>query len=318
MADKPAFIEIKGPAGVGKSVLLAQVYSLLRGNKDCLALPFVAGLEPSVDNMDMIFAYWIRMLLYLFNIPDQRIEADKTSEDYFLRLVHGLADGKRIVLLMDRADKIKKYSMNLTTSMSVVSIGVDCALSSDSHIRQSIDISPPDNLSEYLTAISKRYGKKLNPEISALVIDAVRQAGSSLLYMKILVSYLLRMDSADFAAFSGDDAHLQWMKYELASVTPRIISVYSRIITRIKRHYDSELVNGVVKALSCAPLGLSDFELEDRLIAAGSVKLPMKNQKAAKQKLHDDLFNLHGALGAFVLFDATQTNWTWGHDTLLN
>jgi hypothetical protein len=317
MAVKPAVIDIKGPAGIGKSVLLAQVYTLLRNNKDCVVLPFIAGLEPSVDNMDIIFAYWIRMLLYLYNIPDQRTQADRTNAAYFLRLAHGIADGKRIVLLADRADKINKYNLNLTASMSVVHIGVDCALSNDSHTKQSINLSLPENLSEYLTVISKRYGKKLNPDISALVINAVEASGSSPLYMKMVVSYLLRMDSEDFSAFSGDDAHLQWMKSELKRITPQIMSVYNRSIVRIKRHYDSELVDGVIKVVSSAPLGLSDSELESRLIADGTVKLPMKNHKAAKKKLHNDLFNLHSVLGVFLLFDATQKNWAWAHDCVL-
>lgn len=317
LAEKPAIIRIDGATGCGKSVLLAQTFARLQAAKDCLVLPFVASLEPKTETMDMICTYWIEMLSHLFGIPKWRMEQADDKEDYFLRLVHTLAGKKRIVLLIDDMSGIDNFTIRVTTSMSLVCCGGNRLSAVDSHTMEQVTLSPPEDLSPYLDAISRRYGKKLNPEISARVLESARKAENNLLYLQLLVAYLTRMDSDDFSSFRGEDAHLQWMRREIEAMPDTCRGVSEFILKRAERHFSAGLIQGIRERLSIIPYGIISSDLLDMLFTAGAVPKSRRNDKAFRQDISKELFGIHSELGPLLLFDVMQQNWVPGHKDIL-
>jgi hypothetical protein len=320
LAEKPANIKVEGNLGCGKSVLLAQTFSRLQAAKDCLVLPYIANLEPKTGTMPMLCTYWIEMLFHLYGIPESQMEQTNDKEDYFLRLAHTLAGKKRIVLLLDDISGIKNFTIGMTVSMSIVYCGGDITISSGSHSShemKQIVLSQPKDLTPYLVAISRRYGKKLNPEISASVLEATRRSENSLLYLQLLVAYLTRMDYADFFSFEGEDAHLQWMRREIEKMPDTCWGVSEFIIKRAERHFSAKLIQGIRKILSESRHGITSSYLMEKLFETGVVPELRKKEKRFQRELYKEILGIHSALGPLLLFDVTQQNWVPGHKGIL-
>jgi hypothetical protein len=317
LAGRPAIIKIEGPSGCGKSVLIAQAFARLQAAKDCLVLPFIASLESGTEMMSTICTYWIEMLFYLYGISESQMEQADDREGYFLRVVHALAGQRRIVLLLDDISGIKHFTIGMTASMSLVYCGGEITISAASHEMKQVVLSPPEDLTPYLSAVSRRYGKKLNPEISARVLESVRKAGNSLLYLQLLVAYLTRMDADDFSSFRGDDAHLQWMRREIEAMPDNCRGVSEFIIKRAERHFSARLIGGIRKVLSEAQHSITSPELLERLFAAGIVPESRKREKAFRQDIYKEFSGIHSALGSLLLFDVMQQNWASAHRGIL-
>jgi hypothetical protein len=312
-------VYVSGKSGTGKSVLMAQLYSLLQ-ESGSLVLPFVAGLEPDTQNFDGITRYLLKTLCY---VSQMRVSK---REDFFDAL-NRLSASNDIVILFDGLDMLEKslqfWEENFVRRLPN-NVRVICAVSDKSFSRHptTVWLQAPSVVMPYIEAIAFKHGKKFNTDTLALLEKAVHEADNNLNYAELLIRYLLTMRKEDYEKYKGETAHLQWMQ-EVIETTPRTIegciAMFIRRASDIDGNYD--LIIGILKLLKTSPVSLSREDLLNWIKERRLIKFPPPPRhvfdsmgrgiyKEFEKSVNDKLLGIYNLLRPLLIFDATSVYWT--------
>ena len=324
-------IVISGSVGVGKSVLLAQLCYELHKHEDILTIPFIGGLEPNIQNVETLMGYLIKIYGYEAKIP-----YFKSHEDYEMSVLHYLhtcakyMKKSHIVLVADNLDKIQDLGITFGDSEAATM----CLVCLDSPIFQNTSgvkyhhIKNPENIKEYVDAISIKFNKKLDSVIRDRIINIANETSGSLRQIELLITFLMTMTQKDYETFSGDKAHLQWMNRELdlfeaciaKGVEPSAAAAM-KLTERAAELYGYGFVHTVLSLIENNPSGITTNDLKQRLMEQGLLENPQvksrglnifKNKKERKEftQKNDEIFRgLYSILRPLFIFDALNEHW---------
>ncbi len=315
---------VTGPEGIGKTVLLAQ--ALFKLQESSAVLPFVAGIEANTDTFNGMIRFLIRSACAELGL---KYDAAGSGSDTLWALIAQLSKAKPVVLILDGLEKLKDKELAERFVFSAAQrpgMRIICAASEEfysSHTAGFV-LGVPAEPQELVNTSALRRGKKMDPNIRELVLEAAGEGGYNPLFIDLLVSRLLSMRQDDYERFSSEDAHLVWMR-EVIKQMRRTLKGSARLtIERVCREAGRSMVYTVLRAIQQSGGGLSEAEVLERLMSDGEWErcAPPKSVfdlkgKRAEEKHEKEtrrmLLELYSMLRPVLLFDATARYWAFGH-----
>lgn len=316
---------VTGPEGIGKTVLLAQ--ALFRLQESCTVLSFVAGIEEDTDTFDGMIRFLIRAAC-----AEVGRESDAVlngGRGTLLALLEVLAKRNPVVLVLDGLEKLQDSELAesfVFTALPVPQVRIICA-AADSFYRTHTPgfvlgaPAPPEAL---VDVSALRRGKKMDPEIRALVLEAAEETQYNPLFIDLLLSRLLSMRQDDYERFSSENAHLEWMREVIEGMRRTLKGSARLTVDLVSRDVTGSLVYTLLRSIQESDGGLSEDAVLDVLIESGEWERPApaknifdrKAKRAAEAyeiETRRMLLELYGMLRPILLFDVTARHWALGH-----
>lgn len=109
-----------------------------------------------------------------------------------------------------------------------------------------------------------RYGKQLDDDILARIATLTVNNEGTPLYAQLITDFLMNMTGEDYAAFPGEDGHLQYMRAQLDTMPDTTPGVYQRLIGRVQAAH-GELADCFLMMLSFHEEAIPDSALQHAL-----------------------------------------------------
>ncbi len=316
---KQTITYITGQSGVGKSVLMSQLYFALQD--DYIILPFVSGLEPNIHDLNELIAYLTKTLEFVTKLIRSK------KEDFFTFLNRARTQ-KEIVILLDDIDALQNplsflennFIQRLPEGIHFICSASESFFDKKSEQADLVSLEPPTDLQAYIRSIAIRHGKKFDNEILKRLENALLVVDSNLNYAELLIRYLLSMRKEDYEKYTGDKAHIQWMQ-EVIRTTPRSLDGCASLFIERSGNLDRILTIGILRILKETPLGLCTDDLRKELIKQKLLIPPplpkyffhLKGKieyKKFENKANEKLFSICNLLRPLLIFDATSVHWS--------
>ena len=269
--------------GSGKSTLLAQLANRLQG-EDAVVLSYFAALNDDYSEINTLYRRFTRELIASAGarkLPALTITDDEGDwREMFVTRLSEAADSKRVILIVDSIDQLHT---TLANPMSFVGrLPVNTVLIASG----GLEYKPPtamdviqlvidnneltnEELEGMLTAYAEVYGKTLESGIRARALKKVRSAGSSPLYARLLIDYIMRMTGADYRAYAGADAHRKWMDNAIDQLPASVEGAFAQVLARARNSYGNGEVMCLVSLLACVKGGIRTAQLKAAMAAMG-------------------------------------------------
>ena len=265
---------ITGDAGSGKSVLIAQLYAAV--TLEMPSVIFCAGLNATSRKEKELLKILCEQIVLLLGKTDfsdfsfpEKIE---NLRDLFWQLINQYATLKRkLVVFIDSIDSLETQdrAMNsLTFLPELLPDGIHFVMTSKPNtifyrgqipVRQ-IHVSSLSShvINLLVNNIAAVFSKGLEKKVVDAASKRIIAAGGLPLYARILTEYLCQMTGKDYRSFSGNDAHIQWMLSQTASMPLAVSQAYSRIVNRAKDAYGKEITELVLAIIAISRNGMPD------------------------------------------------------------
>jgi len=269
--------------GSGKSTLLAQLANRLQG-EDAVVLPHFAALNDEFSEIITLYRRLTRELIT--NAGAQKLPVLTITDDegdwreMFVTRLAEAAASKRVILIVDSIDQLHTTLANPMSFVGRLPVNTVFIASGGPDFKPpaTMDIIPlvvdnneltDEELESMLTAYAEVYGKTLESGIRARALQKVRLAGSSPLYAKLLIDYIMRMTGADYRVYAGADAHRKWMDNAIDQLPASLEGAFAQVLTRARASYGNGEVMCLVSLLSCVKGGIRTAQLKAAMAAMG-------------------------------------------------
>jgi hypothetical protein len=267
---------IYGESGSGKSVLLAKLYlRLLEQTKQLnnILLVNFAGLNQSSSTLNGMLLKFIKLLQEITG-KSKSIEQLETNQliKLFKELLRSSANQKDIIILVDALDRITSEHIQFFTWLEdqlpdrvriIASVQPDIIKKVNPYI-QLYHLDPtrnqPDDIKQMLINRAAMFGKNYDAEVLTLATEKAYNNRLPL-YAKILNDYLMTMTGKDYQSFSGNNAHLLWMKKEIEHMPDNISLAFNTILSRAYDAYGKDWVEAVCTIIAVSRTGIRNNDL---------------------------------------------------------
>ena len=298
--------------GSGKSTLLAQLADRLR-KKGLFTLVYYTGVNEEFSDINSLYQRFIKELVAAGADPLPRFtitDDENRWREMFRERLAQIAAKQRVVLLADSVDQLHTELSNPMMLVGEIPPNVILIATADEGFRQpaafgslapvmTIDNTAltDDELQAMLAGFTEEFGKTLDAGIRAEVLKKTREAGSSPLFLKLLVDYLCHMTGADYRAYRGADAHRQWMSAAIREMPPSAAGAFSKVLERARESYGGGPVMCLVSLISCTKGGLRTAQLRD---AMEGMDIPLDEVT---------MYEIRDALSAYLRRDIDMDWW---------
>lgn len=310
MECKDRFIFVTGETGIGKTVLLAQYWEMMR--RQSIVIPVEALLEKDVDTIDKAIKRVDEMLAYFrFKMP----KGKKFSNDIIL-IFDGCdryADkGTRIIV----SDAIKNSFID---SVRVIIASPEANLKVPDFFKPFKLTEPPASTGELVKCTVNKLGKILNPALLERITKTAQKAGNDPLYTEYAAKAVLYRLQDDIKFKTGNV-----MDQCEAELSPDIVSAASLILKRAvdftQEESEKRLIVETVRQLIRSPkYALTVSELIEKLSAEGTLPPIPRNKLLNRAKdryiaeQREKFIRIYTLLKPLLLFDANVDVFTFAH-----
>lgn len=209
---------VSGPAGAGKSALLAELNRQLQG-EDVLLLTHAAGISIRSNQVDAMLRRWIEELAQHLDIKDPIPEDAKVDdiEQIFQSLLGRTSTKQRVVVLIDALNQFERttcathltwlpklWPPNARFIATAIPGSESEALTQLSGAKEKqLEPLSQKEASDIANAVCLRYRRKLHPEVLQSLINKKNQdnqpAAGNALWLELAVEELNLLDADDFA-----------------------------------------------------------------------------------------------------------------------
>ncbi len=203
---------LTGPAGSGKSAILAKLHATL-ATREVVLLAHAPGAAQRGSSVDALLRRWI---VELGGTSAAMQEADPARlDEVFARRLEEVAAKRRVVLLLDALDQLeatdrarflgwlpRTWPANARLIASAIAGEASFALTARAGVRlvQMSDLSAAE-AGEIADALCRRHHRRLNEQVRAALLaraSAGGMGGANALWLTLVVRYLNDLDADDF------------------------------------------------------------------------------------------------------------------------
>ena len=158
---------------------------------------------------------------------------------------------------------------------------------------------------DIMTATAKEYGKRFADEILELAAEKLLSSGhATTLHVRVLAECLMNMTAPDYRAFSGPDAHLDFMRNLIAEIPGYVDGVFDVMIHRAKLAY-GDLAVAAFRLLWVSRAAVPDSFFKEALSA-----------DLGRDVSDMELFSLRGYLKSSLKNQRSIVTWQLAHQSL--
>lgn len=265
---------LTGPAGVGKSVLMAQIFDACE--RGWTVLGAAAGSFGDGASAAGLLGELARQLARRMGRHPQKGPVDAAA---FLPVLIRAAQSQPVLMLLDGLERLDASEQAVLGSVlcGPLPAGVRCVAACAQDCWQgglngfhTLSVKPPEDGDALVRAIGLQFGKRLDQQIRGQI--AQKMAGSPA-YARIAAGYLSGMRFADYTKYSGSKAHLQWMSEALSMMPDDRQGAVCYLLERAKALYGDALLNPVLRALARSHGGVSNDALLEELSGESQAEL---------------------------------------------
>ncbi|MBR3276477.1 MAG: DUF4062 domain-containing protein [Eubacterium sp.] len=305
------YILVSDKDGSGKSTLMAQLYMRLKRREGLLVLPYFAGVGDEFAEMNNLYSRFVRTLIAEGSdkLPKMTVTDDESDwREFFRSRLAQAAQKKKVILLVDAVDELDTNLANpmlLAGSMPdnvmlIASAGEGFAPPAAlDTLTASLDNGEltDEDFNGMIAAFAESYGKTLDSGIRRELIGKVRKAGSSPLYARLLVDYIMKMTGADYRQYAGSDAHRVWMSKAIEEIPPSVSGAFFKVLERAREAYGGGQVMCLVSLLGCVKGGIRTAQLKTAM------------EEMGVEITDIELFEIRDALSAYLRQDTDMDWW---------
>ncbi|MFQ5643572.1 MAG: AAA family ATPase, partial [Thiogranum sp.] len=285
--DDPAWgVCVTGPAGAGKSALLAELNRRLQ-DEDVLLLTHAAGISLRAGQVDAMLRRWTGELAAALEIADPLGDAADAEEveKTFHRLLGRASEGRRVVLLIDALDQFERatrathlawlpklWPPNARLIATAIPGRESGALARRSGARlRTLDPLSRNEAADIAAAVCRRYRRTLHADVLRALLDKARDDGQpaagNALWLELAVEELNLLDADDFARaeqeFAGTpEQRLHQLLVATAKALPAgIEDLYGWLLERSEQLFGKAWARAFVNLIAVSRHGWREREL---------------------------------------------------------
>ena len=313
MQCEDRFIFVTGDAGIGKTVLLAQYWEMMR--RQSIVIPVEALLEKDVDTIDKAINRVNEMLAY-----------------FRLKMPKGKKFSNNITLIFDGCDRYADKGMRIIISDTIRNSFIDSVrviiASPDSHLSvpdyfKTFKLTePPAPTGEIVKCTVNKLGKILNPALLERITKLAQTGGNHPLFTEYVTKAVLYRMQDDIKFKTGNV-----MDQCESELSPDIVSAASSILKRAldftQEESEKRLIIEAVRQLIRSPKSsMTVSELIEKLSEEGTLPPIPRNKFLNKARdryiaeQREKFIRIFTLLKPLLLFDATASVFTLAHRAL--
>jgi tetratricopeptide (TPR) repeat protein len=278
---------ITGPAGIGKSSLMARLAAILR-NSDHILLFASAGTSPDSIRIDQMLRRWVEELATHIGIKNTLTEKTTAEEleQSFHQMLGQAAAKKRVIILIDALNQFEnspqaKYLTWLPKRLPINSRLIATAIPGDASAALegkygviNIPLLPlaQNEAERIISAICSRYHRELNPKITTILLEKTNKSSNfacgNPLWLTMALEELNLLDADDFARAdrqydgTGEEKLLNLLVDTARQLPGDVDDLYGWLLARAEDVHGKEWAQAFVNLIAVSRSGWRESDLK--------------------------------------------------------